>query len=93
MDTESHYRLAQILQQENKYTDAEQEIKLALMLKPDQPSYHQLFGDILMLEKREEEALNEYQKVLSTPGVTVSGDLQNKVDYLRQVLKRDRSRS
>jgi Tfp pilus assembly protein PilF len=87
MDTESHYRLAQALKELDKLPEAEQEIKLALMLKPDNLGYHQLFGDILLEEKREEEALNEYHKASGGPDATISGELRSKIDYLQQVLK------
>jgi len=89
MDTESHFRLAQLLSQSGKLTEAEQELKLAVMMKPDDSSYHKSLGDVLLKQgHREEEALNEYRTALTNaPAAGVSGDLQNKIDYLKQVLK------
>lgn len=88
MDTEFHFRLGQTLKQLNKLEEAEKEVKLAILLKPDAADYHRLLGDILMQEgKHEEEALYEYRRVVDASNGQITGDLQSKIDYLRQMLK------
>lgn len=88
LDVESRYRLAQVLLKLGQGADAEQEVKVALLLKPNEPSYHNLLGDILMQQDhREEDALNEYRKVEELQPGAISADLRNKIDYLKQTLK------
>lgn len=89
LDPEFKFRLAQVLMQATRYVDAEAELKQALLLKPNEASYHQLLGDVLLKEgQHEEEALYEYRKVAElNPDGAVPGDVKNKIDYLKQVLK------
>lgn len=91
-DTDSHFRLAQILLagkdgSENTSTDAaEQEIKLALMLKPDRSEYCELLGDIYLKSKNLDEAFNQYKKVVEIRGytaATIPGELKSKIDFIK----------
>ncbi len=91
-DTDSHFRLAQILLvskdgSENTSTDAaEQEIKLALMLKPDRSEYCELLGDIYLKSKNLDEAFNQYKKVVEIRGytaATIPGELKAKIDFIK----------
>lgn len=99
-DTDSHFRLAQILLAEasnsnnssdssstpTAATDAEQEIKLALMLKPERPEYCELLGDIYLKSKNLDEAFNQYKKVVEIKGytaATIPGELKAKIDFIR----------
>lgn len=91
-DTDSHFRLAQILLagkdgSENTSTEAaEQEIKLALMLKPDRSEYCELLGDIYLKSKNLDEAFNQYKKVVEIRGytaATIPGELKSKIDFIK----------
>lgn len=91
-DTDSHFRLAQILLaakdgSESTSTEAaEQEIKLALMLKPDRSEYCELLGDIYLKSKNLDEAFNQYKKVVEIRGytaATIPGDLKSKIDFIK----------
>lgn len=95
-DTDSHFRLAQILfastaNSEGFASDAaEQEIKLALMLKPDRSEYCELLGDIYLKSKNLDEAFNQYKKVVEIRGytaATIPGELKAKIDFIRAALK------
>lgn len=89
MDPEFKYHLGQVLLLSGKYADAESELKQAIMLKPNEVPYHQLLGDILLKEgQKDEDALYEYRKVAElSPEGAIPGDVKNKIDYLKQVLK------
>jgi Flp pilus assembly protein TadD len=91
-DTDSHFRLAQILLaskdgSESTSTEAaEQEIKLALMLKPDRSEYCELLGDIYLKSKNLDEAFNQYKKVVEIRGytaATIPGELKSKIDFIK----------
>ncbi|CAN5491809.1 hypothetical protein BH11CYA1_BH11CYA1_41750 [soil metagenome] len=94
-DTDSHFRLAQILLASEGATsntgsinsnDAEQEIKLALMLKPDRSEYCELLGDIYLKAKNLDEAFNQYKKVVEIRGytaATIPGELRAKIDFIK----------
>jgi tetratricopeptide (TPR) repeat protein len=96
-DTDSHFRLAQILFAKVLLTRegfaseaAEQEIKLALMLKPDRSEYCELLGDIYLKSKNLDEAFNQYKKVVEIRGytaATIPGELKAKIDFIRAALK------
>ncbi len=95
-DTDSHFRLAQILLANNVNSDdsaseaAEQEIKLALMLKPDRSEYCELLGDIYLKSKNLDEAFNQYKKVVEIRGytaATIPGELKAKIDFIKGALK------
>lgn len=95
-DTDSHFRLAQILFASTANSDgfasdsAEQEIKLALMLKPDRSEYCELLGDIYLKLKNLDEAFNQYKKVVEIRGytaATIPGELKAKIDFIRAALK------
>ena len=65
---------------------AVEEVKLALMLKPDRPEYCQLLGDIYLKEKKFDEAFIEYKKVADLKGytaATIPGELKAKIDFIR----------
>ncbi len=91
-DTDSHFRLAQILLASKDGSDstsieaAEQEIKLALMLKPDRSEYCELLGDIYLKSKNLDEAFNQYKKVVEIRGytaATIPGELKSKIDFIK----------
>jgi tetratricopeptide (TPR) repeat protein len=98
-DTDSHFRLAQILLAGKVNSDtldnsaaeaAEQEIKLALMLKPDRSEYCELLGDIYLKSKKLDEAFNQYKKVVEIRGytaATIPGELKSKIDFIKTALK------
>jgi len=88
LDPEIRYRLSQVLMLLARPTDAEQEIKICIMLRQNEAKYHKLLGDSLLQQGRHDEALLEYRKVLEiTPNPPDVGDLRNKIDYLRQIIK------
>lgn len=98
-DTDSHFRLAQILLASKVSSDnsdnsaseaAEQEIKLALMLKPDRSEYCELLGDIYLKSKNLDEAFNQYKRVVEIRGytaATIPGELKAKIDFIKAALK------
>lgn len=95
-DTDSHFRLAQVLFASSASAEgtsseaAEQEIKLALMLKPDRSEYCELLGDIYLKSKNLDEAFNQYKKVVEIRGytaATIPGELKAKIDFIKAALK------
>ena len=89
-DTDCHYRLAQIYFSREAYDQALDELKLALLLKPDKKEYQELLGDIYMKTNRFDEALYQYKQVMEAGGLTsatVSGELRNKLEFVLNSLK------
>ena len=88
MDPEAHYRLAMTMLALSRAAEAEEEVKLALLMKPNESSYHRVLADSLLQGKKYDAALCEYRTTveLDPQGHDV-GDIRNKIDYLKQVLK------
>ncbi len=93
-DTDCHFRLAQVLlaaSGESQSLDpALQEIKLAIMLKPDRPEYSELLGDIYLKEKKFDEAFIQYKAVVIAKGftaATIPGELKAKIDFIKAALQ------
>jgi len=87
LDADFRYRHAQVLFKLDRYAEAQEEMKLALLIKPNERDYHLLLGDAYYKLGKKEEALYEYQRVLD--GVSeadVTPDLKTRIDYLKQVL-------
>lgn len=88
MNAENHFRLAQTLLAQQKPADAEDEIKVSILLKPNESKYHKLLADSLLQQTKHDAALCEYRTTLDlSPNTTDAGDINNKIDYLKQVLK------
>lgn len=88
MDPEAHYRLAVSLLALSKPAEAEEEAKLALLMKPNEAQYHRVLADSLLQGKKFDASLCEYRTTveLDPQGHDV-GDIRNKIEYLKQVLK------
>ncbi len=88
MDPEAHYRLAVSLLALSRPSEAEEEAKLAILMKPNEAPYHRVLADSLLQEKKFDASLCEYRTTveLDPQGHDV-GDVKNKIDYLKQVLK------
>ncbi len=93
-DTDCHFRLAQVLLaasgESQSLEPAEQEIKLAILLKPDRAEYCELLGDIYMKEKKFDDAFIQYKAVVEIKGftaATIPGELKAKIDFIKAALK------
>ncbi len=93
-DTDCHFRLVQVLLtaagETQSLEPAEQEIKLAIMLKPDRAEYCELLGDIYMKEKKFDDAFIQYKSVVEIKGftaATIPGELKAKIDFIKAALK------
>lgn len=88
MNAENHFRLSQTLLALNKPSEAEDEVKLCTLVKPNESRYHKLLADCLLQQKKNDAALCEYRTALDLNPQTVdAGDIKNKLEYLKQVLR------
>ena len=63
------------------------EMKLALLVKPNERDYHLLLGDAYYKLGKKEESLYEYRRFLEGQSeAEMTPDLKARVDYLKQVL-------
>lgn len=89
MDAEFRSRLAQLLMQMNQGPAAEEELKMALLLKPNEGKYHKLMAELLMQVSRPDEALLEYRLAapLFPPDSPDFAEIKAKLDYLKAKLQ------
>ena len=88
MNAENHFRVAQTLFAQHKAVEAEDEIKVGILLKPNEAKYHRLLADCLLQQTKHDGALCEYKTAMElSPESAESGDIKNKIEYLKQVLK------
>jgi tetratricopeptide (TPR) repeat protein len=86
-DIESHYRLAEVLTARSLFQEAEKEIKLAILLRPNQASYHALLGDIYYRLNDHQNSLYEYKRAVSLSAeIKRDGNLMERLKYLEKVV-------
>jgi Tfp pilus assembly protein PilF len=63
----SHYAVALIYATQQKFTEAEAEIREALDVDPDYPEAHEFLGQLLVKQNRRPEAIRAFRKAASSP--------------------------
>jgi type IV pilus assembly protein PilF len=97
----SHYYVALIYATQEKFTEAEAEIREAIDIDPDFPDSHNFLGQLLVKQNRRQEAIRAFRKAVSyplysTPDVAyyqlglvleLEGDMQGALQAFEDALK------
>lgn len=97
----AHYYVALIYATQEKFTDAEAEIREALDIDPDYPEALNFLGQLLVKQGKRQEAIRAFRKAASSPlyatpdvanyqmglALELEGDMQAAKDAFEEVLK------
>lgn len=97
----AHYYIALIYATQEKFAEAEREIREAIDIDPDYPEAYNFFGQLLVKQNRRPEAILAFRKAASSPlystpdvayyqmglALELEGDMQGAMQALEEALK------